>query len=230
MLYAVVKSIAAGLLSLIFHFRAIGAENVPRQGPFLVAANHVSFLDPVAVAAGLWRPVYFMAKAELFQVPLLGTLIRALNAYPLERAGADVRALRHGLALLKAGRALLVFPEGTRGVEGILRPGKPGVAMLATASQAPVIPAYVRGTGRALPRGATWPRRAGITVAYGAPLRFDRTRGREQYQEITDQIMAAVGRLKAEVEGAGASATPESALPTHAASPARRLLPLGQYH
>jgi 1-acyl-sn-glycerol-3-phosphate acyltransferase len=224
------KSLSAGLLRLLFHFRAIGVENVPRQGPLLVAANHVSFLDPVVVAAGMRRPIYFMAKAELFRVPLFGSLIRSLHAYPLERAGADVRALRHGLALLEAGGALLIFPEGTRGVEGSLRAGRRGIGMLATVGEAPVVPAYVRGTGHALPRGAKWPRRARITVTYGPPIRFDRARGRERYQQITEDIMEAVGRLKVEVEGVRASDSPPRLLPVHGMSPARWPLPAGQYH
>ncbi|MBI3455115.1 MAG: 1-acyl-sn-glycerol-3-phosphate acyltransferase [Candidatus Rokubacteria bacterium] len=204
MFYAIVKSCTAGFLRLLFRLRVFGAGNVPREGPVLLAANHMSLLDPPVVAAGAPRPLHFMAKAELFRIPLLRTLIRWLNAYPVAREGADAGALRHALLLLREGKALLVFPEGTRGAEGTLRPGRPGVGMLAALSEAPVVPVYIRGTGHVLPREATRPRRARITVAFGPPFRFSRTRGKHRYQEISDQIMAAIGRLKAELDGAPA--------------------------
>ena len=168
----------------------------------LLAANHVSLFDPPVVGAGAPRPLHFMAKAELFRVPFLGWLIRNLNAHPVERDGADAAALRHALLLLREGKALLVFPEGTRGTEGQLQPGRPGAGMLAALSEAPVVPVYVQGTGYALPRGASRPHRARVTVRYGPPLRFKRGRGKHRYQEISDQIMAAIGRLKAEAEQA----------------------------
>lgn len=204
MLYAVLKAQVVAILRLVFRFRAFGRDNVPRQGPVLLAANHVSVLDPPVVGAGAPRPLHFMAKAELFGVPLLGGLIRSLNAYPVEREGADAGALRRALGLLEDGQALLVFPEGTRGSEGRLQSARAGAGMLAALSEAPVVPVYIQGTGRVLPRGASRPRRARISVWYGPPLRFARTRGRGRYQEISDQIMAAIGRLKAEAEGAPA--------------------------
>jgi len=141
-----------------------------------------------------------MAKAELFRVPLLGGLIRRLNAHPVDRSGSDAAALRLALGLLRDGRALLVFPEGTRGTEGSLQRGRAGVGMLAALAEARVVPVYVQGTGRALPRGAVFPRPTRITVACGPALQFARERGRDRYQAVSDEIMAAIGRLKGEVE------------------------------
>ena len=206
MLYEILKPLTFLALRGLFHLRAIGVENVPREGPVLLAANHVSLLDPPVVGAGAPRPLQFMAKAELFRVPLFGRLIRALNAHPVERDGADAGALRHALLLLREGKALLVFPEGTRGIPGSLQRGRPGAGMLAALSEAPVVPVYVEGTGHVLPRGARGLRRAPITVRYGPPLRFGRERGKRRYQEVSDQIMAAIGRLKAEAEQASSSA------------------------
>lgn len=202
MLYGVSKRLTFALLWLLFRFRAVGGQHVPREGPVLLAANHVSLLDPPIVGAGCPRRLHFMAKAELFGIPLLSRLIRGLNAYPVDRSGADAGALRVALGLLHSGRALLVFPEGTRGPEGgELRPGRPGLGMLAVLCEAPVVPVYIQGSGRVLPRGALRPRLARITVAFGPALRFGRGRGREHYQQVTDEIMAAIGRLKGEVEG-----------------------------
>lgn len=228
MLYAFVKPLAHALGRLLFRLRSVGLENVPAEGPVLVAANHLSVLDPPIIASGARRPFHFMAKAELFRVPLLGGLIRRLNAHPIEREGADAGALRGALALLRAGHVLLIFPEGTRGREGTLRSGRAGAGMLVALSDAPVVPVYIQGTGRALPRGASYPRRVRVTVAFGQPLRFAGGRGRVRYQEITDEIMAAIGRLKAEVEGASTGDAAGPAVTDHADRTARGPLPVGQ--
>ena len=200
MLYAVLRPLTLALLRIAFRFRTMGVQNIPAEGPVLLASNHVSFLDPAAIGAAASRRLHFMAKVELFRVPVLGAVIRRLNAHPVVREGSDASALRLALGLLRDGRALLVFPEGTRGTEGSLRPGRAGAGMLAALAEVPVVPVYVQGTGHALPRGAILPRPARITVAYGPPLRFARGRGKARYQAISDEIMTAIGRLRAEVE------------------------------
>src|SRR5207249_3066242 len=195
-LYAILQPLSYGLLRLVFRYRATGVEHVPKAGPALLAANHQSFFDPAAVGAAAPRPLDYMAKAELFRVPLLGGLIRRLNAHPVDRSGSDSTAMRLALRLLEEGRALVVFPEGTRGEEGRLRPAHAGTGMLAALSGAPVVPVFVSGTGRVLPRGARTPRLARITVTYGTPLRFARERGKARYRAISDDIMAAIDRLR----------------------------------
>ncbi len=224
MLYALVKPLILVALRLAFRHRAAGAEHVPPSGPVLLAANHVSVLDPPVVGVSARRQIHFLAKAELFRIPLLGSLIGRLNAHPVERDGADAGALRRALLLLREGNALLVFPEGTRGREGTLGPGRAGAGMLAAQSGAPVVPVYIRGTGKALPRGASRPRRARIAVAFGPPIRFSRERGKQRYQEISNEIMAAIARLKAEVEGMPATA------PVGAEQTDRGPRPAGQIH
>jgi len=227
MLYGILRPLIHVALRCLFRFRAIGLDNVPREGAVLLASNHVSALDPPVVGAAAPRPLQYMAKVELFRVPLLGGLVRRLNAYPVERDGADAGALRHALLLLREGKALLVFPEGTRGSEGTLQRGRPGAGMLAARSEAPVVPVYVEGTGRVLPRGASRPRRGRITVRYGAPLRFERGHGKNRYQEISDQIMAAIGRLKAEAEQASPALPSRAPATDNAERTARGPLPAG---
>jgi 1-acyl-sn-glycerol-3-phosphate acyltransferase len=132
MLYAILKPIAVALMRLFFRLEVVSPGLVPATGPVLLVSNHVSVLDPPFVGGAAPRPLYFMAKEELFRIPLLGRLIRALNARPVRRDGSDTRALKAALAQLEEGHALLVFPEGTRGEEGRpLREGKAGVGMLA---------------------------------------------------------------------------------------------------
>ncbi|HWC01549.1 MAG TPA: lysophospholipid acyltransferase family protein [Methylomirabilota bacterium] len=200
MLYAVLKQTIAVVGRAWFRLSAIGVGRVPREGRLLVAANHLSMLDPALIGAVMPRELDYMAKTELFGIPGFGALIRRLNAHPVDRTGSDAAALRLALRLLGDGRAVLVFPEGTRGVEGQLRPARAGAGMLAALSGAPVVPAYIQGSGRALPRGAVVPRPTRVTVRFGAPIRFARGRGKTRYQDVSDEIMAAIGRLKTEAE------------------------------
>jgi 1-acyl-sn-glycerol-3-phosphate acyltransferase len=209
-LYALLKPFGVLLMRLLFRIRRHGHHHVPRHGPVLLVANHSSVLDPPLIAGMTPRPVAFLAKAELFDLPVFGRLIRRLGAHPLRREGGDPAALRAALRLLAEGRALLVFPEGTRGPEGQLRPPKPGAGMLAVLSRAPVIPVYISGTGRAWPRGRRWPRPARVTVRFGEPVCIpgpDREGRKDSYEAASRAMMAAIARLK-DAEDQARSASP----------------------
>ena len=207
MLYAICKPIAVALMRVLFRVEGRGAEHIPAEGPVLIVANHSSVLDPPLVGGMCPRRLTFLAKAELFRVPGLGGLIRRLGAQPLRREGADPSALRTAQRVLAEGKALLVFPEGTRGQEGTLREAKPGAALLAVQSGATVVPAYVSGSGRAWPRGRRLPRPVKVVVTFGAPLRFSRATGADrkaQYEAASRQMMAAIAELRDRaVGGAG---------------------------
>ena len=199
MLYRALKPVAVALMRLLFRLEVHGREQVPAAGPLLLVSNHVSLLDPPIVGGASPRDLHFMAKEELFGVPVLGWLIRRLNARPVKRDGADGRALKTGLRLLRDGRALLVFPEGTRGVEGRLGEGKPGAGMLAVMSGAPVVPVHVSGSGRALPAGRVVPRPAKVRVRFGPPLHFKAAGAeerKERYREVTREMMRAIAQLR----------------------------------
>jgi len=199
MLYQILKPLAVTLMRLGFRLETCGREHVPGTGPVLVVSNHVSVLDPPFIGGASPRELYFLAKEELFAVPLFGRFISALNARPVKRDGSDTRALKTALRLLAEGRALLMFPEGTRGVEGSLGEGKPGVGMLAVMSGAPVIPAYISGTGYALPRGRGVPRLVKVRVAFGPALHFKSRHGdgrKERYREAAQEMMRAIAQLR----------------------------------
>jgi 1-acyl-sn-glycerol-3-phosphate acyltransferase len=199
MLYAILKPLVAGLMRLYFRLEARGLEYVPGTGPVLLVSNHSSVLDPPVIGAVTPRRLSFLAKAELFRIPLFGGLIRRLNARPVRREGADAGALRTVLRVLGEGQVLLTFPEGTRGEEGVLRPAKAGAGMLAVLSGAAVVPVYVSGTGRAWPRGRRVPRPAKITVHFGPALAVPRREGgerREHYEAVSRAMMAAITELK----------------------------------
>ncbi|HET7876256.1 MAG TPA: lysophospholipid acyltransferase family protein [Methylomirabilota bacterium] len=198
MLYQLLKPVAVALMRLYFRVERRGREHVPRTGPVLIASNHVSVLDPPLVGGMAPRPVYFLAKEELFRIPLLGELIRRLNARPVRRDGTDTRALRTALGLLEAGRAVLIFPEGTRSRDGRLGPGKPGAGMLAVVSGAPVVPVFISGTERALPPGGGVPRPKKVRVTFGPPLTFKSGKDdgrKERYREAANEMMRAIAQL-----------------------------------
>jgi cytidylate kinase len=197
--YSMMKALAVGVMRTLFRLEARGTEHVPARGPLLLVSNHSSLLDPPIVGGACPRQLTFLAKAELFGVPGFGRLIHALNARPVRREGADAAALRVALRVLEQGGALLVFPEGTRGPEGRLREPKPGAALLAVLSRAPVVPVFVRGTGRAWPRGQRLPRPAKVRVTFGPPLRFERPVGadkKEYYDSVSRDMMAAIAQLQ----------------------------------
>lgn len=200
MLYAFLKPIAVALMRLFFRLEARGREHVPREGALLLVSNHVSVLDPPLVGGAAPRKLYFLAKEELFRIPILGRLIHAVNARPVRRDGSDSRALKSTLRLLGEGKAILIFPEGTRGRGNEwLGEGKPGAGMLAVMSGAAVVPVYVSGTDRALPRGATLPRPAKVRVRFGPPLHFKAGRDdrrKEQYREASAEMMRAIAQLR----------------------------------
>ena len=199
MLYTIAKLLTLVLARFLFRLKSRGAENVPRTGPVLIVTNHSSVLDPPIVGAVTPRPLSFMAKAELFRIPLFGRIIRALNARPVRRGVSDPPALRAALRVLEGGGALLVFPEATRGPEGVLREGRPGAGMLALLSGAPVVAAYITGAGRAWPKGRMLPRPARVRVHFGKPMQFEREAGSDrkgQYAAASREMMAAIAALK----------------------------------
>ncbi|MDD5116744.1 MAG: lysophospholipid acyltransferase family protein, partial [Candidatus Omnitrophica bacterium] len=132
------------LLKLFFRFEVKGRENIPKEGGFILAANHVSYLDPVAVGSACPRPVHFMARDNLFLKPVLNSWLKAVEVIPLKRNAADLTAIKTGLQLVRKGEALALFPEGTRrtGKDKYLNP-EPGVGFLAAKGNVPVIPAFV---------------------------------------------------------------------------------------
>jgi 1-acyl-sn-glycerol-3-phosphate acyltransferase len=153
--------------------RSVGEENIPNVGAVIFAPNHVSNLDPPAIACGTnKRQLAFMAKEELFK-GLFGKIIASVGAYPVRRGESDTESIRKTLSLLEEGRAVLVFPEGKRGDGVHLGPINRGVAMLAKRSRAPVLPVAVVGTHIIAPKGGKGLKRHRITIAYGEPFTYE---------------------------------------------------------
>ena len=181
-----------------------GRDNVPRQGPVILAANHLSFIDSFVIPLLSPRPVAFLAKDEYFtgkglKGRLTSTILSGVDAIGVPRGAhrAAQAALEAALKVLEDGRAFGIHPEGSRSRDGRLYRGRTGVAWLALASGAPVVPVAVQGTDRVQPVGARVPRLGRITVRFGAPLRFPAPTGSpaKARREATDQIMAAIGAM-----------------------------------
>ncbi|MEU3456425.1 lysophospholipid acyltransferase family protein [Micromonospora sp. NPDC006766] len=194
----------APLARLVYRPVVEGRENVPERGPVILAANHLSFLDSVVIPLLAPRPVAFLAKAEYFRRPgfrgwLIRTCLTGVDAVPVPRGGhrAAQESLEVALGVLAAGRAFGIHPEGSRSRDGRLYRGRTGVAWLALASGAPVVPVAVAGTDRIQPVGARLPRIGRITVRFGTPLHFTPPSGSvgQARRAVTDEIMAAIQEL-----------------------------------
>jgi len=181
----------------LFGFKPIGAENVPRSGPVIVAANHRSYFDPPMAGAGINREFHFFAKRELFKIPGFGRLIAGLNAIPVRRGVYDPKSLARVKEVLSGGGAVLMFPEGTRSKSADFLPPKPGVGMIAKQTKAPIVPAYMHRTDKLL--RALFARKH-MRVYYGEPItpeeqeRFPDTK--EGYRELAGYVMEHIERLR----------------------------------
>ncbi|MBQ9112871.1 MAG: 1-acyl-sn-glycerol-3-phosphate acyltransferase [Clostridia bacterium] len=145
--FRAVYTLLSGVVKLIFRIKVVDPENEPEKGGFVVCANHTSALDPILICyAFRLHQVCFMAKKELFRIPLLSGLIRMLGAFPVDRSGNDVGAIRNAVSIVEEGRCLGVFPQGHRypGVDPRTTKTKNGAALIATRAGADVVPVYIR--------------------------------------------------------------------------------------
>ncbi|NPV52320.1 MAG: 1-acyl-sn-glycerol-3-phosphate acyltransferase [Firmicutes bacterium] len=170
MFYAIIRFIFLVILVVFFRMRVEGHENVPRRGPVILAANHMSLLDPIVVGCALKRRVKFMAKAELFKNRAFGLVLRWLGTFPVRRGESDRDAFHRCFQVLEAGQVLGIFPEGTRSVDGRLGRFSSIAAVLSSKTGAPVVPVGILGTGQILRRGSFIPRLGRVVVRIGPPV------------------------------------------------------------
>jgi len=184
---------------LVGLFELVGIENIPRTGPLIICPNHEGTIDPPLVPAFVPRSdTWSMAKSEFFRKRLIAFIYRNYHAFPVVRHTADRAALRRAFDLLKAGHALVIYPEGTRVESGGLAQPEPGAGFIAQKAACPILPVALTGTRECLPKGAWWPRRVQVTMAFGKPFlvlqkRADGTR--VSHEEASDAIMVAIAEL-----------------------------------
>lgn len=193
-MYFLARNLMRLILWLFFRLKIRGEHHVPKKGGFILAGNHVSFLDPPVFSATCPRPIHFMAKDTLFRNPLFGAWIRSMHAFPLRRRAADLSALREAFKRLEKD-GLLIFPEGTRRVDGTVGKGFAGVGFLARKSGLPVVPAYAFGTDRAMPKDAKGIRLVPIKVVFGKPIKFpqDKSVSDEDFSALVMEEIAILG-------------------------------------
>jgi len=198
------------LYTVYFRWRVFNAERVPVTGGVILAANHASFIDPPLVGSALYRPINYMARESLFRYPGVGALLRSWNAVPVNREGGGAAGLKAILDRLLAGGGIILFPEGTRTLDGKLQPARSGVGLTVIKSVAPVVPVRVFGSFEAYGRHMKIPRPRRVVVKFGKPMDFaalraeaktcDKARLKAIYQQVADEIMREIGRLEAKAD------------------------------
>ncbi len=210
MLIKFLKPIGWTIFRVLFSIEYQGLENIPAGGPVIIAGNHPSYLDPVLVGLPVSRTIRFMAWDALFRIPLLGRVIEALGAFPVDiRKGRGESAYREALGILQRGEALGIFPEGQRSEQGPMGELRTGVARLAVETGAPIVPVTIGGAVRAWPKHRLLPKPAKILVRFHEPIHLDQEErvnrsGDRNYQaEIMELVAERINRsLKPSIRGA----------------------------
>ena len=196
LLYHLFKwSIVSPILHTYFRGQIHGAENAPQKGRLLVVSNHASDFDPLLLSCCVNRPVAYMAKEELFQVPVLKQAIRAYGAYPVKRGSADRSAMKAAIASIESGWATGVFLDGTRTLDGRIADPKLGAAWIAAKTQSPLLPVSLWGTHAIFRKGSAIPHPAPITMRIGALVAPPTSSDRSELEAITQRCASEINRL-----------------------------------
>ena len=181
-----------------------GLENVPGEGSCILASNHPSFIDPPLLGGAMRfrrRAVRFLARDTLFK-GVLGWILRNVHVIPLDPGKGSVSSMRKAITIMQEGGVVGIFPEGTRSLDGKMHPAKGGIGFLMSKAQVPIVPVYIDGAYRAMPKDARWVRRHRIRLYFGKPIppeAFEtRDLPRETYAAIGEQVMKEIARLRPE--------------------------------
>lgn len=197
--YGILWVLARAVGWLCFRYRVDG--QVPRRGGVLVAANHASYLDIPLLGCGMKRRAWYLGRSDLFPIPIVNRVLRSLGWIPLRLGRFDREAFGKAIDLIRAGKAVVIFPEGGRSQDGHLRPPKAGIGVIVSQTGCPVVPAYIKGTFDALPSGARWPRFRRVTVRFGSPLTFpdghsqDKGDAKRFYQLVSRTVIEHIAAL-----------------------------------
>ena len=188
-------SVISPLLHTYFRGKIYGAENVPQSGAVIIVSNHASYFDPPIVSSCVRRPVAYMAKEELFKVPVLAQAIKLYGAYPVSRGTADRNAIRAALEYLENGWAVGVFLEGTRTLDGRISDPKRGAALLAAKAKAPFLPVCLWGSEQILQPGSSLPRPVPLTIRIGQLIDAPSSNNKEELERVTQKCAAVINEM-----------------------------------
>lgn len=185
--YTFARSVVASIFKPWYRVEVVGLEHFPKEGGVLLCTNHIHNFDPLIVGISTPRPVHFMAKEEIFNVPVLGNIVRKCNAFPVKRGMGDREALRSGLKVLKEGHVFGLFPEGTRSKTGELGKGLSGAGFFALRTDADVLPCAIIGPYKSLRK---------LKIVYGKPIHMEELREtKASADQVTELIMSEIHKL-----------------------------------
>jgi 1-acyl-sn-glycerol-3-phosphate acyltransferase len=194
--YSFFRTLCRIAATVFFDLKVYGVEHVPNTGGVLLLANHLSFLDPACIGVMLRRPASYLAKSELFDVPVFGKVIPRLNAVPVRQGAGDVGAVRETIKRLKEGRVLTVFPEGSRSLDGELQPLQAGFTLIVRKADVPIVPVGIDGSYQAWRRGATLPRSAPVRVKFGPPLHVQDMKSAQIVTTVESALRGLIADLR----------------------------------
>lgn len=190
MLYSFGKFIFWFYFQLFFKVKIYGQDNIPQTDGIIICSNHINWLDPPLIAAYVKREINYMAKAELFKNKLIARVLKGVKAFPVKRGTADITSIKTSFKLIKDGKVLGIFPEGTRSKDGKLKPAEPGVALIAVKTGAPVIPMRIVGDYKLFSE---------LKIIIGKPVFFKDLQSvklsGDEVNELSQSIMAEIGKL-----------------------------------
>ena len=196
--YKLCHRVVLTFFKLFYGFKVAGAENIPESGRIILASNHISAFDPPAIGVATKRMLFYLAKKELFSIPILSTIIRHLNTIPIDRGAGDIKALKMFTDSLQREHAVLLFPEGTRSRDGKIGEAREGIGFIASKTESDIIPCFIRGTNDLRRNFLT---RNGIRVYFGERIEFKHYKNlqlpkRQLYKKISNDVLTRIKQLK----------------------------------
>lgn len=189
MLYRFLKPIVKFLALIFAPWKAHNNDAFPQDGPVILCANHVSFTDPILLALALKRQLYFIAKKEICEAPFIGALVRGLGAFPVDREGKDLKAIRNCMNILKNSNVLGIFPEGTRIIHGKVSEAKAGVALIAKKAKAPIVMVHIK------PKHGRYRLFSKTDLYFSDPISYEDLCGDLDYLSASQKIMESIYAL-----------------------------------
>lgn len=199
MLYWIVKKSLRIFLLLYNRFRIGPCQAIAKKGPVIIVSNHISYVDPIYIGVCFPRKIYFMAKKESFRYSVFRWVLNYFGAFPIDRSRPDIRAIKTAIQLLEEGKPLAIFPQGTRKNELTLSDIKQGAAYFAVKTNSPILPLYIKGTEKVMPKGHIWFKPYKVEVFVGEPIEVpagERMKQSELIEKMTIQVQEAVNKAR----------------------------------